>query len=98
MISALRNTTKQGAVFVAQALFGTPQSQTQRAHLETADVAQLHPLEVVPHAFDGVQLEGHSQAIAQMYRRRCKVAMSLSVSALTILHIQEQYDSGEPFI
>jgi hypothetical protein len=66
MIVALGNTTKQDAAFMAQSLLGPPQRQTQRTQLGAADIAQLYPLEIVPDAFDRVQLGGIARLLLQM--------------------------------
>src|SRR5215831_18297181 len=66
MITALRNTTQQDAAFVAQSLFGPPQRHAQRRQRGAADIAQLHPLEIVPDAFDRVEFRGIAGQWLQM--------------------------------
>ena len=56
MVATLGNTPEQDAPLVAQALFGAPKHQTQGHHVGTADIPQLHPLEIVPQPFDGIEL------------------------------------------
>jgi hypothetical protein len=56
MVARLCDTGADDRAFVAQALLGPAQRQSQRGQVGTAEIAQLDPLEVVPDAFVRVQL------------------------------------------
>jgi len=66
VVPTLRDAGTQHTAFVAHPLFGAAQGQTQRRHLRTADVAQFDPLEIIPQAFDGIEVGGVGWQLLQM--------------------------------
>jgi hypothetical protein len=66
VVPTLRDAGTQHTAFVAHPLFGAAQGQTQRRHLRTADVAQFDPSEIIPQAFDGIEVGGVGWQLLQM--------------------------------
>src|SRR6266849_1024802 len=66
MVAALGTTPEQDVPLAPHPFFGPPQGVTQGRQVGTAHVAQFHPLERVPQAFDRVKLRRIPGQLLQM--------------------------------